>query len=432
MAAEGETPQRAADRLFASLRAPAHILVAISGGSDSTGLLIALAERLKQAGSSAFSLSAATIDHDLRPESAAEARQVDALCARLGVPHVTRRWEGGKPASGLMAAAREARYDLLLGIAGALSADIIVTAHTLDDQQETLAMRAERRAAGEGMPATGIADTVLFSRRLWVLRPFLTCRRAAIRRFLAERAIGWIDDPSNEDPHYERVRIRRRLAADPPPPAEDEGALRATLSARAADWLAAHATVHGNALCVIRREGLAADPAVLAYALSHLAAVFGGRAFGPGHTQLVRILDFLGRGDPGRRTVAGVVFDLRRDGLYLMRENRGIMPLMLPPGARGVWDGRFDVVNGSDAAIRVEAGLSPSDLPLPEGLPKGAAARARAAAPRLVSAGSPDKVRIVPRLAPFDRFLTRFDLAFADRLAALLGREPYRPLPVAT
>lgn len=327
-----------------------------------------------------------------------------------------------------MAAAREARYDLLAGIADELSADVIVTAHTFDDQQETLAMRAERRVTGEGTPATGIADAVLFDRRIWVLRPLLRCRRAGIRKFLETRAVAWIDDPSNEDSHYERVRMRQRLAADPTVFAGGGGADRAELAMQATDWLDGNAVVHGKALCAIRREGLGADRAVLSYALSHLAAAFGGKAYGPGYDALARVLAFLANGVPGRRTAGGVVFDLRREGLYLMRESRGIMPLVLSPHARAVWDGRFEMANESDDAIRIEAGLSASDLPLPEGLPKGAVARARAAAPRPVAAFA-GRVSILPRLAPFDRFLTRFDLSFADRLAALLGRDGYRPLP---
>ncbi len=422
-----ETPEIAADRFLASFREPAHILVAVSGGSDSTGLLVTLAEGLKRASpSSAISLSAATIDHDLRPESGGEAHEVEMLCARLGVRHVIRRWAGEKPKAGLMAAAREARYDLLADIAFDIGADVIVTAHTFDDQQETLAMRAERRVMGEGMPATGIADAVLFDRRIWVLRPFLHCRRGDIRAYLRHRATSWIDDPSNEDPHYERVRTRRRLADDPATAFKDEGDHRALLAAKAAEWLDAHVAVHANVLCVIGREGLAADRAVLAYALSQLAAVFGGKAYGPGQAQLARVLDFLAEGRPDRRTVAGAVFDLRREGLYLMRESRGIAPLLLPPGSGAVWDGRFEVVNNGNVAILIEAGASAADFPLPGGMPKGAVARARAAAPRSSPAECGGQVSYTPRLAPFDRFLTSFDLAFADRLAALFARAPYR------
>src|SRR5687768_3450393 len=89
------------------------ILAAVSGGSDSKGLLLALHEAIARGGFSAFSLSACTIDHALRPESAEEARAVAHFCAGRKIPHLTRQWQGEKPETGLQAAAREARYKLL-------------------------------------------------------------------------------------------------------------------------------------------------------------------------------------------------------------------------------------------------------------------------------------------------------------------------------
>ncbi len=442
-AAPPDRPEAAAADFLNSLRKPAHILVAISGGSDSTGLLVALAERLKSfpdsRPDSRIVLSAATIDHDLRAESAGEAADVAALCAGLDVAHVTRRWEGDKPKSGIMAAAREARYGLLADIAAQVSADVIVTAHTFDDQQETLLMRAARLGEGESGAGTGIADAVLFDRRIWIARLFLGCRRADIRAYLSARNIGWIDDPSNEDLHYERVRIRKRLAEEGTPvplPGGDGGEGRAALSAAAAAWFETHATIHAGALCEIRHEGLEAEEPVLLHALSGLAAVFGGRPFAPGRDRLRRILDFVREGRPGRRTAAGVVFDLRRDGLFLMRESRGIVPLTLAPGASGVWDGRFEIGNAGPAALCIEAAGEGGAAALPPGLPKSAAQRAGAALPRIRAvqggAGAPDvpPATVMPYLAPFDRFLTRFDLMFADRLAASFGRKPYLRPPL--
>jgi tRNA(Ile)-lysidine synthase len=426
-------PDAAAADFIDCLFKPAHILVAISGGSDSTGLLVALAERLKSFPNSNIILSAATIDHGLRAESAGEARDVAALCASLGVPHIVRRWEGEKPKNGIMAAGREARYGLLADIAAEISADVIVTAHTLDDQRETLAMRAARLSEGEGGAGTGIADAMLFDRRIWIVRPFLSCRRADIRAYLTRRGMSWLDDPSNEDVRYERVRMRKRLAQGAASlSAPGGGAARAVLSTEAADWLDRYVTVHANVLCAISRDALAVDETVLSYALSYLAAVFGGEPYGPGRERMRRILDFIGEGKPGRRTAGGVLFDLRRDGLYLMRESRDIQPLALAPGAGGVWDGRFRIVNHGPTAVRVEAAGLRGSAEFPEGSPKGAVQRARAVLPRVAAGddGNAVSAAITPYLAPFDRFLTRFDLTFADRLAACFGREPYMRPPL--
>ncbi|NLS15241.1 tRNA lysidine(34) synthetase TilS [Rhizobium sp. P40RR-XXII] len=428
-------PEAAAAEFLQSLSTPAHILVAVSGGSDSTGLLIALDEQLKSHSYRDITLSAATIDHGLRAAAADEAREVAALCALRGISHFICRWEGEKPKAGIMAAAREARYELLADLAEEISANLIVTAHTMDDQRETMVMRGKRRLEDVDGIGTGIADAVLFDRRSWIVRPFLACRRMDIRTYLEMHGISWLDDPSNEDSRYERVRTRMELGTDPPSssPPGNGGSGRAVLSAKAARWLDDHVTIHANALCAIDRSGLSADKAVVAYVLSYLAAVFGGRPYAPGRVQMERVLEFVNGADSGRRTAGGVVFDLRRDGLYLMRESRNIARLSVPSGEKGNWDGRFEISNSGRTPISVRAAGTENATFFPPNLPKGAVRRATAAMPLIVTeagikAGS---IAVMPRLAPFDRFLTRFDLTFADRLSIAFGREAYMRPPLS-
>jgi tRNA(Ile)-lysidine synthase len=426
------TPEAAACKFLDSLSKPAHILVAVSGGSDSTGLLIALAKWLKSHSHEDITLTAATIDHGLRDASADEAQEVAAFCASRGISHFILRWQGEKPETGIMAAAREARYALLAELASEISADVIVTAHTLDDQRETMAMRDARR--GQSGYGTGIADAVLFDRRIWVIRPFLACRRADIRTYLQTHGVSWLDDPSNEDVKYERVRTRMSLSRQPVPelPA-DGGADRAALSKRAAAWLDEHVTIHADALCAVGRPGLSADAAVVTYALSYLTAVFGGRSFPPGRAQMQRLLEFVSGGNLGRRTTGGVIFDLRSDALYLMRESRNIAPVSVLPGEKRNWDGRFDVENFGSTAVRISAPEAGNATIFPANLPGGVVKRAQAAMPSIVADGNEKtaSVALQPRLSPFDRFLTRFDLTFADHLSAAFGREAYRRLPLS-
>lgn len=186
---------------------PLRLLVAISGGSDSTGLLLALHEQLQAMPAKTVTLHAATIDHGLRNGSAAEAETVAALCATLGIPHVIRRWVGDKPKSGISAAARAARYRLLAEIAKEIGAAAILTGHTADDQIETIAMREKRSRNPRATGLAGMASSVLFENSIWITRPLLRSRRQTIRAFLQDRGHGWVDDPSNDNPAYERARI---------------------------------------------------------------------------------------------------------------------------------------------------------------------------------------------------------------------------------
>lgn len=425
------------ERFLSALRKPARLLVAVSGGSDSTGLLVALAETLALGGHRDISLVAATIDHDLRAGSADEARQVAALCRTLSIPHVVRQWSGAKPRSGVPAAARQARYRLLCALAQELAADAIVTGHTADDQTETIAMRALRTAADDGVGLSGMADAVLLDRRYWLLRPLLCCRRADIRAFLDARSIGWIDDPTNSDMAYERPRIRTALATgrDASPGGQTVAIARRRLSDAAAGLLQRHATVHRHVLAQIGRHALAADADVLRHALDHLARILGGRVRGPGRDSIDRVMAFLHGGAPGRTTLGRVVFDLRRDGLYLMRENRDIPSLVVPAGETRLWDERFEISNRGDTTFSVAAagaGNEADAAHLFPTAPLGIAKKAARVLPRISADGAvapaqPADVEVLPVLGPHDHFLPRFDLNLANALAQLFGRPAYLP-----
>ncbi|CAN7439888.1 tRNA lysidine(34) synthetase TilS [Neorhizobium sp. LjRoot104] len=438
------SPEQAAERLIADIARPARLLVAISGGSDSCGLLIALS-KFNPAGSG-LSLFAATVDHALRPESADEARAVAALCAKLGIPHFIRRWEGEKPRTGVSAAAREARYRLLIDVADEIDATAIVTGHTLDDQAETIAMRAARGEGEENSGLAGMAQAVLLDRRRWLLRPFLATRRSDIRAFLTKEGLGWIDDPSNVDPHYERVRIRGRLAQESPFDAAAQAAAatrRTALSDEAARLLRKHVTIAQGVLAHIDPVGLQGDAAVRRHALSLLAAVLGGRAHALGSDSMDRVMAFLDGGLPGRITAGRVIFDRRREGLYLVRENRGILPLHIPPGNTAIWDGRYRITNAGPDDIIVSPTAPDRDeaLALFPGVPPAIAMRAVAAMPfieanALLSTedrqnkGMAERSTVRPLLAPFDRFLPQFELRFGVELAVLLGCDVFPRLPV--
>jgi tRNA(Ile)-lysidine synthase len=214
-AAEAAAPVSAAEAkaLFASLlRFPALVL-AVSGGPDSTALLLLIARwrgRLKVAPK----VLAVTIDHGLRRASAGEARAVKALARRLGVAHRTLRWTGKRPASGLQQAAREARYRLLALAAKSARASAIVTAHTLDDQAETVLMRMSRGSGLGGLGAMARESALPGSEREIVLvRPLLEIPKARLMATLARAKIEFADDASNRDPRFARARLRTLMPA---------------------------------------------------------------------------------------------------------------------------------------------------------------------------------------------------------------------------
>ena len=428
------SPIDAANRFLQSLRKPARLLVAVSGGSDSTGLLIALKQAQAAAGEG-VSLVAATIDHRLRRESADEAVRVGALAAGLGIPHFIRAWEDEKPASGVSAAAREARYRLLVATAREVGADAIVSGHTLDDQRETVAMRGSRSRTDESLGLAGMAQAVLLDGRVWLFRPFLSSRRADIRAYLSGAGHGWIDDPSNLDPAYERVRARLMLAAEGETAAGDWQAIahrRQALSHAAAELLAEHVTVHHQVIALVAPPALGGAPDVIRHALSALIAVLGGGAHGPGTDRMARVMDFVTTASPGRMTAGRVLIDRRRDGLYLMRENRDILPLRLMPGTAGVFDRRFrvELEEGEGPAI-VAAGALAGEQALADfaGLPPGIARAAARIRPQIrnldASTGVAGNARITPVFAPYDRFLPEFDLELATRMRQSFGCMSY-------
>ena len=169
-----------------------------------------LAARWRSALARGPRLVAVTVDHGLRAEAAAEAREVKRLARTLELEHRTLRWTGPKPATGLPAAARSARYRLLAKAARQSGATHILTAHTRDDQAETLLMRMLR---GSGI--AGLAAMARETERdgVWLARPFLDVSKSQLIATLQKAKLGFADDPTNRDPHFTRPRLRALMPA---------------------------------------------------------------------------------------------------------------------------------------------------------------------------------------------------------------------------
>ncbi len=427
------SPEPDPERIFSGfeLAGRGHVVAAVSGGGDSLALLFLLKAYL-DARADAPAILAVTVDHGLRPEAAAEADDVAALCARHGIAHRTLRWTE-HPASGLGAAAREARYRLLAQAADEAGTDIVMTGHTLDDQAETVSMRAERggnEAASRG--EAGMAAATLLDGRIWLLRPLLATRRSDLRTVLARQGIAWSDDPTNDDARHERVRARRRLAEQGDTAigklagkAEAAGRARRELGERAARLIARLASRPAPGLLRLAPEfARNEDREAALYALRILLAVTGGREHLPDADRSMAILDAVAA-PPHRATLSRCVVDARRLGIFLHREWRGL-PSRLPLANR-IWDGRWRLDAKMPQGIEVGpfADASENAAP-PAGIPASLVRAALAAEPALWRDGEclghvSETGAARPVAAPWARFLPGFDLAPAQAAARLIG-----------
>jgi tRNA(Ile)-lysidine synthase len=193
-----------AKRLFADWKGVSAIVLAVSGGPDSIALMW-LAARWRRTLARGPRLIAVTVDHGLRAEAAREAREVKRLARALDLPHRTMRWTGAKPRTGLPAAARSARYRLLAQAARSSGATHILTAHTRDDQAETLLMRLFR---GSGIAGLAAMAPVTEREGVWLARPFLNVSKSQLVATVKRAKIGFAEDPTNRDTHFTRPRIR--------------------------------------------------------------------------------------------------------------------------------------------------------------------------------------------------------------------------------
>ncbi|MGH7790640.1 MAG: tRNA lysidine(34) synthetase TilS, partial [Candidatus Binatia bacterium] len=189
-------------RTHAMLRAGDRVLVAVSGGADSTGLLLVLAQLRRKLG---IELVAAHVNHRLRAEADADEACAAAVAARLQVPYVRAELSALGVGANLEARARAQRYAALRRLAAAADCARIATGHTLDDQAETVLMRLIRGSSGRGLTA------VRPRRADGVIRPLLDCRRAAVAGAVRAAGLPVCFDRSNDDPRFLRTHVRRRV-----------------------------------------------------------------------------------------------------------------------------------------------------------------------------------------------------------------------------
>lgn len=329
------------------------IAVAVSGGADSMALCLLAAGWARRRRGRAVAL---TVDHGLRSGSAGEARQVGAWLGARGIEHHILRWRGEKPAHGVQAAARAARYRLLAAWCRRRRVLHLFLAHHLEDQAETLIGRLGRGSGVDGLAAMAPLSE---SHGLRLVRPLLDVSRVHLGATLERRRQPWIEDPANRDPVHLRVRIRRALEVLEPQGLSPQrlaatarrlGRARAALETDATALLAAAATLHPAGFCLLEPEPLAAAPAEVGLrALARVLMCVGGAVYPPRLEGLERLFDALTTalttaGSGVARTLAGCRIVSAGPRLLICREAAAAREIVAPSsGQERLWDRRFAV-----------------------------------------------------------------------------------------
>lgn len=373
------------EALFAPFAPVERLALAVSGGTDSLALLI-LARRWRGARASGPELLVLTVDHGLRPESAAEARFVGAIAARYHLPFQGLGWAGPVPSTGIEAAARAARYALLTDAARRAGATHLATAHHRDDQAETFLMRLAR---GSGVYGLGAMANDAERGGLRLVRPLLDLSHATLVQVVRAAGINAVDDPHNSDRSFDRVRIRQLL-----PALAAEGLDAATLAAtarrmaRAATAIDAYANRLFEGAAEIDATGavrlravrwLAEPEEIRLRALARILRAVGGADYVP-RLESLEALEGAMRADGilPARTLAGTIVDGRQGTFRFQRElgRDGLAPLAVQDRFDGVWDGRFRVrleapgAGPFTIAALGEAGRRQFAVCVPKGMPR--------------------------------------------------------------
>ncbi len=351
------------------------IALAVSGGPDSVALLLLVHRWMGQSGIPVKSVDGRdnvivlTVDHGLRPESADESRLVGDIARKHGFRHETLRWAGEKPATGIQAAAREARYRLMQNFvaeeSGAKRA--IVTAHHQDDQAETLLMRLAR---GSGLDGLAGMRARAEAHGLTLIRPLLAVPKERLVATLESAAQAWIVDPTNASDRFERVRWRNArpalaaLGLD-----NDHVALSARRLARAREALEAatdefarrvRLDVHAGAFASLDTQIFRGGPEELRVRLmTRLLSGFGGQPGPPSLARLEELCERLQSSSAVTSTLGGCIVGCDGASIEVCREmGREALPIVeLRAGQQKRWDGRFTVAfHGCDGLDMVSVG----------------------------------------------------------------------------
>ncbi len=333
------------DRLGPFETAPL-LAIAVSGGADSLALCLLAADWARARGGKVVGV---TVDHALRLESAAEARRVGGWLAAHSIDHCILTRTGPKPETGIQAFARQARYDLLQGWCADQGILHLLLAHHQDDQAETLLLRLGRGSGPDGLAAMA---PIVERAAVRLLRPLLDVPHHRLTATLTALGQEWVEDPSNQNPHYQRVRLRQMMpalanvgikSAGLAETARHFGALRQVRDQQIAQSVVRLADLHPAGWVRLDALEVARLPRDQALAvLGRVCRVVGGGVLPHRQDRLERLLDELLAGLSGRRTFGGCLLSPGRQGVVVCRELAAVAsPVSVTGGQDLWWDRRF-------------------------------------------------------------------------------------------
>ena len=327
-------------------RPVSRVTLAVSGGGDSMALMHLAAHWAK---AHAVQCHVVTIDHGLRSASASEAQFVAQAAAELGLSHTTRCWENWDGQGNLQDQARQARYRLLDDARG--DSQLVLMGHTLDDQAETFLMRLKRGSGVDGLagiPLCRFVGSEAQDGGYWVMRPLLGISRQALREYLDENKVRWVEDPSNQDTHYERIQMRQLikemsvgglsasvLAETAARMGQAKEALDQQVRRLARDIGQEH---HGD--ITLDLQALLEEPSEISDRL--IAAVLcwvSSNPYRPRHAALRRSLEALAGG--AAQSLHGCVLYPWKGQLRITREYQAVADVSVAATQNALWDGRW-------------------------------------------------------------------------------------------
>lgn len=327
--------------------------VAVSGGADSLALALLMSQICK--------IETVTVDHGLRAEAADEARFVGEVMARHSIAHTILQWKGDKPTANVQAAARTARYELIQKWCVEKKITNLVLAHHMDDQAETFLMRLSRGSGVYGLASMAEQSPLMGSLgSIMLLRPLLHINKERLKATLVSMKQDWVEDPSNEDLQYDRIKAREYLSNPPllnldslklAQTAERMQRAKEALDHYASELLAAAVVVYPAGYAGLDVNILRSAPEETGLrAFARLVRHISGGAYSPRLNKLERAYKALSQSDFSGQTLLGCQLSVSDTTVLVAREFDAVDPL--PWSEQGLWDGRFIISQSGQGQVK--------------------------------------------------------------------------------